>query len=192
MECRARQHKARALSARDLAYLGLGAALIALCSWLSVPMTVPFTMQTFAVCLTAALFGARRGLITVGCYLLLGAVGLPVFAGFKGGLGALLGVTGGYLLGFLFTALCVGLAAERLGRRPRVLIPAMALGVLLCYAFGTAWFMLLYAKSSGPIGVGTALAWCVLPYLPADVVKILLAAFLTGRLSPLINKEDKP
>ena len=191
MERSTQQHRSRALSARDLAYLGLGAALIALCSWLSVPTAVPFTMQTFAVCLAAALFGARRGLLAVGCYLLLGAVGLPVFALFKGGLGTLLGVTGGYLLGFLFTALVVGLAAERLGRRPRVLIPAMALGVLLCYAFGTAWFMLLYARSSGPLGLGTALAWCVLPYLPADAAKILLAAFLTGRLCPLIHKEDK-
>ena len=179
----------RRLTARDLAYIAMGAALIAVCSWLSVPMTVPFTMQTFAVCLIAALFGLRGGLWTVVCYLLLGAAGAPVFAGFGGGLAALLGPTGGYLLGFVFTALSVGLAADRLGRRPRVLVPAMAVGVLLCYAFGTAWFMRVYAKNSGPIGLGTALTWCVLPYLIPDAAKVALAAMLTGRLRPLLYRE---
>ena len=179
----------RKLTTRDIAYIAMGVALIALCSWLSVPMTVPFTMQTFAVCLIAALFGLRGGLWTVVCYLLLGAAGAPVFAGFAGGFAALLGPTGGYLLGFVFTALSVGCAADRLGRRPRVLIPAMAVGVLLCYAFGTAWFMWVYAKNSGPIGLGTALAWCVLPYLIPDAAKIALAAMLTGRLRPLLYRE---
>ena len=74
---------------RDLTLIAVGAALIALCSWISVPMTIPFTMQTFAVCLVSALFGARRGMWTVACYLLLGAVGAPVFAGFTGGVGIL-------------------------------------------------------------------------------------------------------
>ena len=104
----------RKLTARDISYIAMGVALIALCSWLSVPMTVPFTMQTFAVCLIAALFGLRGGLWTVVCYLLLGAAGAPVFAGFGGGFAALLGPTGGYLLGFVFTALIVVVLA--LGR----------------------------------------------------------------------------
>ena len=177
------------ITTRDITYIALGVALIALCSWLSVPMTVPFTMQTFAVCLIAALLGLRGGLWAVGCYILLGAVGAPVFAGFKGGLGALLGVTGGYIVGFLFTALVVGLTADRLGRRVPVLAAAMAAGVLLCYAFGTAWFVLVYTRNSGPIGVGAALAWCVLPYLIPDAVKIALAATLTGRLHPLLYRK---
>ena len=172
----------------DLAIMGLGIALIAVCSWISIPMTVPFTLQTFAVCLIAALLGLRRGLWTVLCYILLGAVGAPVFAGFKGGFGALLGVTGGYIVGFLFTALVVGLASERWGRKLKVLIPAMILGILLCYAFGTAWFVLVYTKNSGPIGVGTALGWCVLPYIPADAAKLLLASLLSVRLYPLVRR----
>ena len=88
--------------------MAMAVALIAVCSWISIPTTVPFTMQTFAVCLVSALLGTRRGFLAVVCYLLLGAAGAPVFAGFKGGLGALLGVTGGYLVGFLFTALIAG------------------------------------------------------------------------------------
>lgn len=173
---------------RELALIAMGAALIAVCSWLSVPAAIPFTLQTFAVCLVTAVFGLRMGLWTVAVYLLLGAVGAPVFSGFKGGLGALLGTTGGYLIGFLFTALTVGLAVERFGRRLPVLVGAMALGILLCYAFGTAWFIFVYSRGSGPVGVGTALAWCVLPYLLPDAVKIALAALLTRRLYPILNR----
>ncbi len=174
---------------KDLAMTAMGVALIVLCSWISVPLTVPFTMQTFAVCLLAALLGARRGLWTVGVYVLLAAVGVPVLSGFKGGVGALLGVTGGYIIGFFFTAITVGLSAELWGRRLRVLIPAMAVGILLCYVFGTAWFIFVYAKSSGPIGIGAALGWCVLPYLPADALKIVLASLLAVRLYPTLERD---
>ncbi len=173
---------------RELALIAMGAALIAVCSWIAVPTAIPFTLQTFAVCLVTALFGWKMGLWTVAVYLLLGAVGAPVFSGFKGGLAALLGTTGGYLVGFLFTALVVGISVDRFGRKLPVLIISMALGILLCYTFGTAWFVLVYTRSKGSISVGTALAWCVLPYLLPDAVKIALASFLTGRLYPLLNK----
>ncbi len=183
------------ITASELAFTAMGTALISVCSWISVPAflptMVPFTLQTFAVCLVTAVLGLRLGVWSVGIYLLLGACGAPVFAGFKGGFAALLGTTGGYLIGFLFTALVTGLAAEKRGRRPAPLIAAMALGVLLCYAFGTAWFLVVYAKNSGAIGLGTALAWCVLPYLIPDALKIALAAFLTGKLHPLLNRGEK-
>ena len=91
-------------------------------------------------------------------------------------------------MGFLFTALTVGLAADRFGRRVRILAPAMALGIALCYVFGTAWFIVAYSRTSGPIGVGTALGWCVFPYLIPDGVKIVLACLLCRRLYPLIGK----
>ena len=179
------------LKTRDIAYIAMGVALIAICSWISIPTTVPFTMQTFAVCLVTALLGLKRGLWTVAAYILLGAVGAPVFAGFKGGFGALLGTTGGYIVGFLFTALIVGIAVEKFGRSLPVLICSMALGILVCYAFGTVWFMRVYAKNSGPIGVGTALAWCVIPYLIPDAIKIVLASVLVQRLHPLLDREGR-
>ncbi|MBR3292980.1 MAG: biotin transporter BioY [Oscillospiraceae bacterium] len=181
-------HASSRRGARNLAYISMGAALIALCAWIAVPAAIPFTLQTFAVCLVAALLGWRRGFAAVALYLLLGAVGLPVFSGFSGGFGVLLGVTGGYLVGFLLTALVVGLAAGRFGQKTGALTAAMALGILLCYAFGTGWFVLVYTKNSGPIGLGAALGLCVLPYLPADAAKILLAALVCRRLSPLMKK----
>ncbi len=177
------------ISIREIAYTALGVALMIICSWLSVPLTVPFTMQTFAVCLVAALFGLKIGMWAVAVYLLLGIAGVPVFAGFEGGLGYLLGATGGYLVGFLLTALVVGIATDKRGRGKKVLITAMVIGVLLCYALGTAWFVLVYTRTSGPVGVATALVWCVLPYVIPDMVKIVMAALLTNRLHPLLWKD---
>ena len=179
----------RSFSARDLTGAAIGVVLIALCSWIAVPTAVPFTLQTFAVCLIAALLGLRRGLWSVGCYILLGAVGVPVFSGFRGGFGVLLGSTGGYIAGFLFTALVIGLALRnREATLPRLLV-SMSLGVLLCYAFGTAWFMAVYARGTGPLSLGTALSWCVLPYLIPDAVKITMAALLARRLAPTIHRQ---
>ena len=89
----------------QIVFIGLFAALIAVCSQIQIPGPVPFTLQTFAVFLAAGLLGGKRGSIAVLIYILLGAIGLPVFAGFKGGIGALLGTTGGYILGFILSML---------------------------------------------------------------------------------------
>ena len=88
-----------------MAYIGLFAVVIAICSWISIPTVVPFTLQTFAVFLAVAVLGGKRGTLSVIVYVLLGAVGLPVFSGFKGGIGVLLNTTGGYIIGFIFSAL---------------------------------------------------------------------------------------
>ena len=172
----------RKLSERDLSYIAMGAALLALCSWLSLPFPVPFTLQSFAVCLIAALLGTRRGLLALLVYLLLGAAGLPVFSGFKAGLGVLFGATGGYLFGFLLTVLAIGFAASRRPGKRAALALGMLLGMLLCYACGTAWYMLVYSRGSGAIGLLTALNVCVFPFLLPDAVKCALALFLARRL----------
>ena len=175
------------LTAKDLSYIAMGVALIAVCSWISIPLPVPITLQTFAICLITAVLGLRLGLWAVVVYILLGAAGLPVFSGFRSGIGTLLGTTGGYIIGFIFTALVVGLGVKRFGRLPPLLALFMAIGILLCYAFGTAWFVLVYTRTSGAIGVLTALSLCVFPYLLPDAVKILLAVSLTGRLHSLLK-----
>ncbi|MEI3229118.1 MAG: biotin transporter BioY [Lachnospiraceae bacterium] len=88
---------------RDMVYIAIFAVLIAICSWISIPTTVPFTLQTFAVFLAVGVLGGKRGTLSILIYLLLGAIGVPVFAGFTGGIGIVLGTTGGYIIGFLFS-----------------------------------------------------------------------------------------
>ena len=177
----------KSLSARNAAYAALGAALLAVCSWISIPLTIPITLQTFAVCLISAILGLPLAIWSILVWILLGAVGVPVFSGFRAGLGVLLGTTGGYIIGFFFTALIVGLAVRRFGRSRVALAISMALGILVCYAFGTVWFMIVYARSTGPIGLISALSWCVFPYLLPDAVKIVLAIPLSIRLAKAIR-----
>ncbi len=166
----------------DMAYIGMFAVVMAICSWISIPSAIPFTLQTFGVFLAVGVLGGRRGTIAVLVYVLLGAVGLPVFSGFKGGLGALLGNTGGYIIGFIFSALFLW-AAERFtdGRKWAQAI-AMLPALIVCYAFGTVWFMVMYARSAGAVGIGAVLGWCVIPYIIPDLIKIGLALVLGGQL----------
>lgn len=170
------------LKTKDLALCALFAALIAVCAWISIPATVPFTLQTFAIFAALGLLGGKRGTVAVAVYLLLGAIGVPVFAGFQGGIGALLGTTGGYLLGFLLTALIVWGMEARFGSKTGVFLLSAVLGMLVCYAFGTAWYLVVYARTKGAISLATALGWCVVPFLIPDTVKIALAVLLRGRL----------
>jgi len=144
-------------------------------------------MQTFGVFLAVGLLGGRRGTAAVSVYLLLGAIGLPVFSGFTGGIGHMLGATGGYIIGFLFSALVMWLIERLLGRSMKTLILSMVAGLITCYAFGTVWFMTVYARESGSIGLITALTWCVFPYVIPDAVKIALAAMITRRVRPHIS-----
>lgn len=162
--------------------IALFAAIIAICSWIQIPLTVPFTLQTFAVFCTLGILGGKNGTISVLLYIILGAVGVPVFAGFSGGVGVLLGTTGGYIIGFLFTALLYWVITHFFGNKLPVMILAMALGLVVCYAFGTAWFMLVYARTTGAVGLMTALGWCVFPFILPDCVKIALAILLAKRI----------
>ncbi|MBQ9346440.1 MAG: biotin transporter BioY, partial [Oscillibacter sp.] len=151
---------------------------MAVCAWVSVPVPkplVPFTMQTFAVFTAVLCLGGRRGLYAVAAYLLLGAAGVPVFSGFRGGLDVLLGNTGGYILGFVFLDLTYWLLTRLLGEALWVKIAGCVLGLAVCYAFGTAWFLKVYASTTGPIGLTAALGWCVFPFLLPDGVKLVLA-----------------
>lgn len=171
----------------DLAYMAVCAALIAICSWISIPATVPFTLQTFAVFAVLGILGGRRGTVSVCIYILLGAIGIPVFAGFNGGIGVLLGTTGGYIIGFIFIGLIYWFAESRFGDKMAVRILAMVIGLVVCYAFGTAWFLFVYARRAGAIAVGTALSWCVLPFLLPDFAKMALAVALAGRVKRFVS-----
>ena len=186
----------------DMILIGLFAALIAVCAQIQIPAAVPFTLQTFAIFLAVGLLGGKRGTVSVVIYILLGMVGLPVFAGFKGGIAALLGTTGGYIIGFIFSALLMwamekpvsSLFGKETGADSKKNIfrkmagPAisMILGLIVCYIFGTAWFVIVYTNTKEPIGILTALGWCVFPFIIPDLIKIALALVLTLRLRKFV------
>ena len=184
METQATTQKFRTI---DLAYIAVGAALIAICSWISIPLTVPFTLQTFAVFFILAALGGKRGTFSILVYILLGAIGVPVFAGFSSGIGVLLGNTGGYILGFLLSGIVYLVLTKLFGERLPVQIIALVLGLALCYAFGTAWFMVVYTKANGAVGLGTVLSWCVLPFILPDLVKLALALTIARRVQPMLS-----
>ncbi len=171
----------------DMVYVAMFAVLIAICSWISIPATVPFTMQTLGVFVTVGLLGGKRGTLSILVYLILGAIGIPVFAGFTSGLGVMLGSTGGYFVGFILTALVMWGIEKMLGRKTWALALAMLIGLFVCYAFGTIWYIVVYTRDMGEIGLWTALGWCVFPFVIPDIVKIALALLICKRLAKVIK-----
>ena len=171
----------------DLVYTAMGVTLICVCSWINIPMTVPFTLQTFAIPAVLLILGGKRGTIATIVYVLMGAIGIPVFAGFTGGLAILLGNTGGYIIGFIFIALIYTAAVKIFGEKKGVKIIALIAGLIVCYAFGTAWFMYIYLKNTGEVALYTVLTWCVLPYIVPDLVKIFLAILISDRVKRFIR-----
>lgn len=166
----------------DVAYIGIFTALITICSWISIPAAIPFTLQTFAVFLAVSILGGKRGTLAVVVYVLLGAIGIPVFAEFTGGIGIILRSTGGYIIGFIFSALVMWLMESLFGRKLWVQGISMVLGLIACYAVGTAWFMFVYMRDTGAVGLTTVLGWCVVPFVIPDALKIVLALMLSSAL----------
>ena len=161
------------IAVRQLVYIALMAVLIAACAWVTIPVgPVPFTLQTFGVFCALALLGGRDGTISVLVYLAIGALGVPVFSGFSGGIGKIVGPTGGYMLGFVAAGLIFWAGERLLGKTPAVRIASMIVGNLVCYAFGTAWFTVVAPSKPG---LAAALSLCVLPYVIPDLCKIGLA-----------------
>jgi biotin transport system substrate-specific component len=163
---------------RSIVLCGLSIALLAVGAAIQLPLgPVPFTLQTMMLVIVLLILTPSEALIAVGGYLVLGAIGLPVFSGFRGGFGVLLGPTGGFLTGFFLAALVVGLLRTLFGRRMPALYASIAFDVLLIiaitfisYAVGTWWFVF----STGAT-VYAALAACVLPFLATDVLKSIAA-----------------
>ena len=172
------------IDVQTLTRAALCTALIAICSWISIPAAVPFTLQTFAVFLTCELMGSAA-ILPVLLYLLLGSIGVPVFAEFSGGLGTLLGPTGGYIVGFVAIVLLMMAWKKALGGRLQIV--GMLLGLAVCYLFGTVWFVRVYARNGNAVSFATALSWCVLPYIVPDVLKILLARLVGARVNAALK-----
>ncbi len=169
---------------RNMALCGMFSAMLCLCAWLSVPFgDVAITLQTFGIFLALSVLGGKRGTVVILVYLVLGAAGLPVFAGFRGGVGALIGVTGGYLTGFFVCGLVYWLLTALF---PKQELPAMAAGLAVCYCFGSLWYYNVYINGGGAVTVGYIIIKCILPYLVPDIIKLLLARQLSQKLKRFV------
>lgn len=180
----------------DMVLISISAALIAVCSWISIPLgPVPFTLQTLGILAVMLTAGGRRGTIAVLVYLALGAVGVPVFAGFKGGIASFAGPTGGFLVGFLISALVYWLLEKLfLKKLMTTTVRTWIFGMLgflvfeiIMYIVGVIWFMTVYAAQTGPVGLLTVLGWCVIPFIIPDLIKMAVALIIGERASKLIK-----
>lgn len=168
----------------DVVTVALAAALMCICSWIQIPFAIPFTLQTFAVFFVALVLGAGKGFIATLIYIFLGIVGLPVFSGFQSGVGALLGPTGGYVIGFVICVLIVGAFADKKGLTLPFAAIYLAIGLAVCYIAGTLWYTLIYSDGD----IFAAFSICALPFIVPDVIKVSLALIIAKKVSPIIKK----
>lgn len=158
---------------KQLALVGLMAAVICVLGPLALNLPfspVPISLCTLAIYFVVSVLGRKLGTISVGIYVLLGLAGVPVFANFTSGPGKLFGPTGGYIIGYLFMALICGFFADKFSHKLPLSFLGMILGTLVCYLFGTIW--LGYQLD---LSFSQALAAGVIPYIPGDLIKLILA-----------------
>lgn len=171
-------------STRALTEVALTVALISVCAMISLPLPIPITMQICGVYFALFFLGGRLGTIAVFVYLLLGMIGIPVFAGFTGGIARLFDASGGFILGLLLSALLFWLLEYLLPKRPAFSAVAAALALLLLYVAGSLWYGMVHLGSFDFI---TVISVCVLPFIIPDAIKIFLAYILAKRLRNAIT-----
>ncbi|MCI1965528.1 MAG: biotin transporter BioY [Oscillospiraceae bacterium] len=171
----------------ELLSCAMFAALTAVLSQFSIPIgPVPINLATFSVFLAGGILGAGGGLLSQVVYILLGAAGIPVFAGFSGGIGVILGPTGGYIVGYAAAAWLVGKLEHRLGNGFLSAAASMAAGLVVCYFLGTAWFMVVTKRT-----LVESLMLCVVPFLIGDALKIAVAAAVSERIGAVYERLDR-
>ncbi|MCM1167507.1 MAG: biotin transporter BioY [Ruminococcus sp.] len=178
---------------RSMVFMALFAALICIAGPMSMPLPgglIPISMGTFAIYLTGALLGGKRGTVSVVVYILLGTVGLPVFTNFMGGFAKVMGPTGGYIIGYIPLVLITGIFADIPSKKHWTMPAGMALGTVVMYAFGTAWYMIM---TGAPLAA--ALVDCVVKFIPGDTVKIVVAVViavpLKSRLTAIMQGNSR-
>lgn len=169
-----------------LVLIGLMAAITCIMGPFSIPLPfnlVPISLTNLVIYFTIYILGMKKGTISYCIYLLIGLVGLPVFSAFTGGPGKLLGPTGGYLIGFIFLALISGFFIDKWSDNMFLCMTGMVLGTIVCYIFGTIW--LAYQAN---MNFGAALWAGVIPFIPGDVIKMIMALLLAPQIRNRLKK----
>lgn len=169
---------------KEISYSALFAALIAVGAWISIPMIVPVTLQTFVIFLSLYLFGSKRTFISLVIYTLLGIFGLPVFSRFNSGLGALMGPTGGFIVSFLLVPGIYALICLKNSGHIRKIVASIA-ALFVCYICGTLWYMAVFSLDITHFW--EVLLICVIPFIIPDLVKLACAYLLSLRLKKFLK-----
>lgn len=173
------------INTKELVICSMFAAITAILAQIAIPIpfsTVPLTMQVFAVTISGLVLGAKKGFITQFIYVLLGAIGLPVFAQMSGGLGALFGYTGGFIMTFPLMALVVGYVSDKFNSIFPIII-SMFLALLITYTFGTLWYSFIAG-----VEFKKGLMVCVVPFILSDIVKVIFASYIGLKVKNEIRK----
>lgn len=168
-----------------MVFTALFAAIICVLAPFVIPIgPIPLSLATFAIYIAASALNWKFGTAAVIIYIALGAVGLPVFSGFMGGVPKLVGPTGGFIFGYILLALSEGFIIDKLEKKKWAYPLGMAVGTILLYICGTTWFVI-----SQNVTLAKALALCVLPFLLGDAIKIILASVIAPNLRKLLKKQ---
>ncbi len=168
----------------DMSLISMCVAIISLFSWIYIPFTVNFTLQTLAIFVICAVFKLKVSIFSVLIYILLGACGLPIFSGFGAGFGTLVGPTGGYIFSFMTFPFIINLFI--LKKRNSLLrkILGMAVSIVCSYTIGTLWYYLAFGMGTD-INFLQLLGICVLPFIIPDILKIIIAVIISQRLAEI-------
>lgn len=167
------------ISTKNLVLCALFAALTAVFAQIAFDIgPIPINFALLSIFIAGGLLGAKFGTLSIIVYVLLGAFGVPVFSHFSGGFAIIAGPTGGYIIGYIATAFLTGLLSSKIKGKNFIVLPiAMIVGLVACYAFGTAWYMI-----GTKVSLWQALGWCVFPFLPGDAIKIAVATIIVTKL----------
>lgn len=162
---------------RDLTEIAIISALLCISAFIYIPFAVPITLQTLVLFLSLFTVGGKKTTISTAVYIMLGAIGLPVFSGFSGGIGRLFDATGGYIFGMLLGTVVYLLLEKLPDGKPLIAIKSASV-ILTIYLLGTIWYSLIYLDG----GFGYVITVCVLPFVIPDAIKIYLAYLISKRI----------
>jgi biotin transport system substrate-specific component len=174
------------MNTKKMILIGLFAAIISVSSYISIPLpfsTVPFTAQTLSIMIVGLILPLSMSMYSVGLFILLGIIGLPVFSGGSGGLSVIVGPTGGYIIGFIFGTLVIGLLKKKFETLYGFMFSSIMGGIIVVYFFGV-----LYLNYSTGMGIIGAVLNGALPFIPMDIIKAFLASIIAHKTLPTIKR----
>ena len=181
------QRKYNILKLKNSILIALFSVILLICSRISIPYVIPFTLQSLGVFLTFGILGGKRGLLSLLLYFTLGLIGIPISASGEAGINLFFNPTTGYIIGWFLCGVMFWIVETKFGNCNKTRIIIFSIGTIICYAAGTVWFMLIYAYNKTAIGVWTALCYCVFPFIIFDIIKLLVATILTNKLQNKIK-----